>query len=115
MVITYKFNDGTVSKVEVSKEIGEAIRNSRKDEHADNEKNRYHCLSLDAIDYEGAEYGCSETVESYLSNENYSIRFYETYDSLTDIQKRRLEMLSKGMSIRRSPRAPRGTRPLPPP
>lgn len=38
MEIVYKFNDGTVSKVEVDEEIGKFILASRKEEHANNEK-----------------------------------------------------------------------------
>lgn len=61
MIIKYKFATGEVTEVDVSDEIGAVITASRKAEHALEERNRYHCYSLDAIDYEGLEYGeCDE-------------------------------------------------------
>lgn len=61
MKIKYVFLDGTVTEVEVSDEIGAVIIDSRKAEHAQDERHRYHCYSYDAIDYEGEEYGaCDE-------------------------------------------------------
>ena len=61
MKIKYAFLDGTVTEVEVSDEIGAVIIDSRKAEHAQDERHRYHCYSYDAIDYEGEEYGaCDE-------------------------------------------------------
>ena len=55
MKIKYAFLDGTVTEVEVSDEIGAVIIDSRKAEHAQDERHRYHCYSYDAIDYEGEE------------------------------------------------------------
>ena len=55
MKIKYAFLDGTVTEVEVSEEIGAVIIDSRKAEHAQDERHRYHCYSYDAIDYEGEE------------------------------------------------------------
>lgn len=61
MKIKYAFLDGTVTEVEVSEDIGAVIIDSRKAEHAQDERHRYHCYSYDAIDYEGEEYGaCDE-------------------------------------------------------
>ena len=60
MKIKYAFLDGTVTEVEVSDEIGAVIIDSRKAEHAQDERHRYHCYSYDAIDYEGEEYGACE-------------------------------------------------------
>ena len=51
MKIKYAFLDGTVTEVEVSDEIGAVIIDSRKAEHAQDERHRYHCYSYDAIDY----------------------------------------------------------------
>ena len=61
MLIKYKFATGEVTEADVSDEIGAVITASRKAEHALEERNRYHCYSLDAIGYEGLEYGeCDE-------------------------------------------------------
>ena len=51
MKIKYAFLDGTVTEVEVSDEVGAVIIDSRKAEHAQDERHRYHCYSYDAIDY----------------------------------------------------------------
>lgn len=56
MKIKYAFLDGTVTEVEVSDEVGAVIIDSRKAEHAQDERHHYHCYSYDAIDYEGEEY-----------------------------------------------------------
>ena len=45
MKIKYAFLDGTVTEVEVSDEIGAVIIDSRKAEHAQDERHRYHCYS----------------------------------------------------------------------
>ncbi len=42
MKIKYAFLDGTVTEVEVSDEIGAVIIDSRKAEHAQDERHRYH-------------------------------------------------------------------------
>lgn len=47
MKIKYAFLDGTVTEVEVSDEIGAVIIDSRKAEHAQDERHRYHTLSND--------------------------------------------------------------------
>ena len=60
MKVEYKFADGTVSEVEVSEEIGTYIMDSRRKENSANRKERYHCSSLDAILYEGSEFGYEE-------------------------------------------------------
>lgn len=65
MKIKYAFLDGTTTEVEVSEEIGAVIIDSRKAEHAQDERQRYHCpYSYDAIDYEGEEYATDDTPET---------------------------------------------------
>lgn len=78
MKIKYAFLDGTVTEVEVSDEIGAVIIDSRKAEHAQDERHRYHCYSYDAIDYEGEEYGaCDEyAVEDDSAEQTARIREY---------------------------------------
>ena len=100
MLITYKFNDGAVSNVEVDDEIGSVIIQSRKEEHANNEKQRSHCLSIDAVDYEGMSFATSDNVDSITSIKESNEEFYEIYDTLTEIQKRRVELLEMGFSFR---------------
>jgi len=57
MIIKYKFATGEVTEVEVSDEIGTVILDSRREEHADNERHRYHtAFSLDDMTYEDKDY-----------------------------------------------------------
>lgn len=100
MKINYTFANGEVSEVEVNEEIGNVILDSRREENNLNRKERYHCYSMDAADYEGAEYADQETPESalFLQLENKSIA--DAFDKLSEVQKRRLLMLAQGLSVR---------------
>ena len=55
--IKYEFADGTVSEVEVEESIGAVIIEDRRLEDNLARKERYHCHSLDAVEFEGVEYG----------------------------------------------------------
>ena len=100
MTITYKFNDGTESTVEVSEEIGNAIIESRKAEHADNEKQRYHCVPIPEDMSGNNNYTDPETIESNYMRKAFLEEFNRIYDSLTEAQKRRVEMLGSGLTMR---------------
>ena len=99
MLIKYKFANGDVSEVEVSDDIGDFIVDSRKKEHANNEKQRYHCYSSDAA-YEGMDYAAPYTLESFLDLCEKNKHIIECFDKLSETQKRRLLMLASGMSVR---------------
>lgn len=49
MKVKYEFDNGEVTEVEVSEEIGAMIIDSRREEESGNRKERRHCYSLDAI------------------------------------------------------------------
>lgn len=100
MNINYTFANGEVSEVEVNEEIGNVILDSRREENNLARKERYHCYSMDAADYEGEEYADQETPESalFLQLENKSIA--DAFDKLSEVQKRRLLMLAQGLSVR---------------
>ena len=101
MKITYKFATGEVTEVEVSEEIGTVILESRKAEHACNERHRYHtAMSTDALMYEDAEYfGTVDSPESlYVQGEETNHREF-LLSQLTAVQRRRFEMLMSGMTI----------------
>ena len=66
MNIKYEFADGTVSEVEVEDSIGSVIIEDRRQEDNLTRKEHYHCYSLDAAKFEGAEYSDGETPESIL-------------------------------------------------
>ena len=62
MKIKYEFADGTMSEVEVEESIGAVIIEDRRLEDNLARKERYHCHSLDAVEFEGMEYGTEETL-----------------------------------------------------
>ena len=66
MKIKYEFADGTVSEVEVEESIGAVIIEDRRLEDNLSRKERYHCYSLDAAQFEGAEYSDGETPETQM-------------------------------------------------
>ena len=100
MIIRYKFATGEVTEVEVSDEIGAVITASRRAEHTLEERNRYHCYSLDAIDYEGHEYGeCDEYPIEDNSAER-AKRINAAFSRLTEVQQRRLRLYADGKTLR---------------
>ena len=100
MKITWKFADGTTSEVEVNEEIGNYITASRREESNLDRKERYHCYSLDAIDYEGLEYATDTTPETEMTSKEEVARANAALDKLSETQQRRLLMLADGLSIR---------------
>lgn len=103
MLIKYEFVNGDVSEVEVSDEIGTMIIESRKAEHAQDERRRYHCYSLDAISYEGLEYGYYDDYEKEEREAEAKRRrklLNEGFSKLTPTQKRRLFLYIKGKTLR---------------
>ena len=63
MKITWKFADDTVSTVEVDEKVGTLILDSRRKEENAERRHRRHCWSLDAITYEGKEYGAEDSYD----------------------------------------------------
>lgn len=98
MKIQWKFADGNTSEVEVNEEIGNYITASRREESNLARKERYHCYSLDAIDYEGLEYATDITPETELILEENTARINAALDKLSVTQKRRLLMFADGLS-----------------
>ena len=99
MKIKYEFADGTVSEVEVEESIGAVIIEDRRLEDNLARKERYHCHSLDAVEFEGAEYGTEETLETLLAAMEEDRRIYDAFHRLSRVQQRRLLMLAGGMSV----------------
>ena len=99
MKIKYEFADGTVSEVEVEDSIGAVIIEDRRLEDNLSRKERYHCYSLDAVQFEGAEYSDGITPESVLMSEESTGELQEVLGSLTDVQKERVRRLVDGLSI----------------
>ena len=99
MKIKYKFVDGTVAEVEVDESIGTVIKESRRLEGNLARKESYHCYSLEAIQYEGAEYSDGETPETKMERELDTERIAQALDGLSEVQRRRLLMLAEGKSV----------------
>ena len=100
MKIKYAFLNGTVTEVEVSDEIGVVIIDSRKAEHAQDERHRYHCYSYDAIDYEGEEYGACDEYAVEDDSAEQTARIREAFSHLTATQQRRLRLYANGKTLR---------------
>lgn len=100
MKINYTFVNGEVSEIEVNEEIGNVILDSRREENNLDRKERYHCYSMDAADYEGEEYADQETPESALFSQMENKSISDAFDKLSEVQKRRLLMLAQGLSFR---------------
>lgn len=102
MNIKYEFDNGEITEVEVSKEIGAVVIDSRRDEESGNRKERRHCYSLDAITYESKEYGTPDFTEKMFDgSRERNARVREAFSHLSETQKRRLLMLAGGLSIRK--------------
>jgi len=99
MIVTWEFADGTTSEVEVNEEIGNYITASRREESNLDRKERYHCYSLDAIEYEGLEYATDTTPQTELILEEDTARINAALDKLSETQKRRLLMFADGLSV----------------
>lgn len=97
MKIDYRFADGTVSEIEVSEEVGTFIIDSYRREHNSNCKEHFHCYSLDAVEYEGADFAAEDDYGE-LTDEQLRVR--KALSRLTETQRRRLQMVSDGLTYR---------------
>jgi len=100
MKIKYTFANGDVSEVEVSEDVGSIIVDSRRKEDNLDRKERAHCYSYDAIEYEGEEYADLDTPESCLERDELSKRIHSAMSHLSETQARRLALFADGHSIR---------------
>lgn len=100
MKIRYEFVDGTVSEVEVEESIGAVIIESRREEDNLARKERYHCYSMDAAQFEGMEYADNETPEKQMEREMDAERIAHALDGLSEVQRRRLLGFAEGKSMR---------------
>lgn len=93
MRIEWHSVDGTTATAEANVEIGTFIVDSRREEANGNRKQRAHTYSLDAIAYEGKEYGKEDEYPS-LSDAQERIlirkRVRMAFSRLTKTQQRRL-------------------------
>lgn len=100
MKINYTFANGESSEVEVNEEIGTFILDSRREEENLGRKERYHCYSMDAADYEGSDYADPCMPETALEQEAHTQRIAEIMAAMPDVQKRRLLLYAEGKTLR---------------
>ena len=101
MIIKYKFSTGEVTEVEVSEEIGTVILDSRREEHASNERHRYHtAFSLDDMDYEDKDYfSAADNPEKAFMEKEFAKKREAMLSQLTPVQRRRFELFEDGMTV----------------
>ena len=97
MKIKYKFATGEATEVEVSEEIGTVILDSKRAEHAGNERKRYHrAFSLDDAEYVGATFASTASDPAVID----FVKHRETMlRSLTSLQRKRFEQYEAGTKI----------------
>ncbi len=101
MKVTYKFNNGDVTEVDVAEEIGEVIVDSRRTESSAERKEQRHCYSLNALVYEGEEYAAPDFTEEMFDDwHERDAHVREAFSKLSEVQKQRLIMLAAGLSVR---------------
>ena len=101
MKIKYEFADGTVSEVEVSAEIGSVIIESRKAEHAADERERYHReFSMDGAEYEGIAWAETVGPEDIALERETQRELRQMMLALTPAQRRRLQHYADGRTYR---------------
>ena len=101
MKITWEFNDKSISELEVTDEIGTFILDSRRKEHALEERERYHSpYSYNSLTYEGEEYADPKEVGQAFVDDEEKRRLYTAFRKLSEVQRRRLLMLANGLSLR---------------
>ena len=100
MKINYTFATGETSEVEVTEEIGNVILDSRREESNLDRKERYHCYSMDAADFEGGDYEDGDTPETVLFSQLENQHIADLLDGLPEIQRRRLLLYAAGKSLR---------------
>ena len=85
-LINYTFANGETSDVEVREEIGNLILDSRREESNQDRKERYHCYSLDAAEYEGEDYADGSTPEMELFRQLENQRIKKAFEQLSEVQ-----------------------------
>ena len=95
----YGFADGT-EEIEISEEWAAVLREMDREEEANRKKQTRRHISLDAVDYEGEEFAEDGDAETALLEKESDRVVERTLSSLTDVQRRRVEMRTLGMSYR---------------
>ena len=99
-VIRYEFATGETVQVEVTREIAEFLHESRRREHANNERCRYHsAFSLDLEDRRRERLISYKTPDDQIIEAEEHQRLCDGISQLSTVQRERLLMLADGRSI----------------
>ena len=99
-ILHYEFVTGESVNITVSAEIAEVIYDSRRMEHASNERSRYHtAFSLDSEDYEGTNLVSEKTPDDLMEELEDREHLLDCLAHLSENQRHRILMLAQGMSI----------------
>ena len=99
-VIRYEFATGEVMQVKVTGEIAEFLCESRRREHASNERCRYHsAFSLDSEDSRCGQLISYKTPDDQIIEAEEHQRLHDSIAHLSAMQRERLLMLADGRSI----------------
>ena len=100
-LLHYEFVTGESVNITVSAEIAEeVIYDSRRMEHASNERSRYHtAFSLDSEDYEGTNLVSEKTPDDLMEELEDREHLLDCLAHLSENQRQRILMLAQGMSI----------------
>ena len=91
--IDYKFADGHVETIEVTEEVAEFIVASNREEHALEERERYHTgVYLDAGEYEGMWFADNHTPDYFYNLLEEEERVEEFISTLEEHEQRRLRL-----------------------
>ena len=95
----YGFVDGT-EEIEISEEWASVLREMDRAEEANRKKQTRRHISLDAVDFEGGEFAEEGDAETALLEKEADWAVEEMRSSLTDVQRRRVEMRLDGLTYR---------------
>ena len=95
----YGFVDGT-EEIEISEEWAAVLREMDREEEANRKKQTRRHISLDAVDFEGEEFAEDGDAETALLKKESDRVVEEILSSLTDVQRRRVELRMEGRTFR---------------
>ena len=99
-VIRYEFATGEVIQIEVANEIAEFICESRRMEHANNERTRYHAaFSIDSDDYRCSQLISAKTPDDHVIELEERQHLFASMESLSEVQHQRILLMAEGRSI----------------
>ena len=93
----YVFATGERVTAEISEEWAAVLAEMDRAEHANNEKHRSHRYSLDAVDFEGEEFGIYDA-HPFEAEDAEAERLRAAFAMLTPTQQRRLKLYARNLT-----------------